>query len=201
MIKKMIAAITILIFGFIATPVYALTVFIDLNGDMLYDSQDTFTPGDIFTAGVYADVDNAHGGLVGFGVSMNYDEPPISVNGIPTQLANVLIDPQWNFLPAKSVAPGALTAGGSLLLSTGLIGTSVHLFDVTFQATATGISTLLMTDEIPNFGDFAGQDGFDYDASGELNFLSTQIRIIPVPPALILFGSGLLGMISFARRR
>jgi len=196
----MIATITILMFNFIAAPVYALTIFIDLNGDMLYDSQGTFTPGDIFTAGIYANVDNVHGGLVGFGVSLSYDEPPVSVYGVPTQLDNVSIDPQWNFLPVKSVGPGALTAGGSLL-STGLIGTSVHLFDVTFQATTTGISTLLMTDEIPNFGDFAGQDGFDYDASGELNFLSTQIRIIPVPPALILFGSGLLGMISLARIR
>jgi len=200
MIKKLIASSTILLLGFITVPAYALTVFIDLNGDMLYDSQDTFNPGDIFTAGVYADVDNTHGGLVGFGVSMSYNEPPINVYGVPTQLSNVLIDPQWNFLPAKSVGTGTLTAGGSLL-STGLIGTSVHLFDVSFQATVAGFSTLLMTDEIPNFGDFAGQDGFDYDASGELNFLSTQIRVVPIPPALILFASGLLGMISLARRR
>ena len=94
---------------------------------------------------------------------------------------------------------GFATAGGSQLFgsSTGI----VHLFDVTFRAGAPGTSILTMTDEIPNFGDFAGLDGFDYDASGELRFLTTEIKVIPVPPALMLFGTGLLGLISFARRR
>ena len=201
MIKQMTTSIVLLTLGLFTAPVGALTVFIDLNGDMLYDSQGTFIPGDIFTASIYADVDNAHGGLVGFGVSMTFDEPPISVNAVPTQLSNVVIDPQWNFLPTKSVGAGVLTAAGSSLFGS-FVGSSVHLFDATFVATANGISVLTMTDENPSpFADFAGLDGFDYDASGELNFLSTEIKVVPVPPALVLFGSGLLGIISLARRR
>ena len=199
MIKQMTTSMVLLTLGLFTAPVGALTVFVDLDGDMLYDSQGTFIPGDIFTASIYADVDNTHGGLVGFGVSMTFDEPPISVNAVPTQLSNVVIDPQWNFLPTKSVGVGVLTAAGSSFVS--FVGSSVHLFDATFVAMANGISVLTMTDEIPNFGDFAGLDGFDYDASGELNFLSTEIKVVPVPPALVLFGSGLLGIISIARRR
>ena len=199
MIKQMTTSIVLVTLGLFTAPVGALTVFTDLDGDMLYDSQGTFVPGDIFTASIYADVDNAHGGLVGFGVSMTFDEPPISVNAVPTQLSNIIIDPQWNFLPTKSVGVGVLTAAGSSFMS--FVGPSVHLFDATFVATANGISVLTMTDETPNFGDFAGLDGFDYDASGELSFLSTEIKVVPVPTALILFGSGLLGIISLARRR
>jgi hypothetical protein len=199
MIKQMTTSIVLVTLGLFTAPVGALTVYADLDGDMLYDSQGMFVPGDIFTASIYADVDNAHGGLVGFGVSMTFDEPPISVNAVPTQLSNVVIDPQWNFLPTKSVGVGVLTAAGSSFAS--FVGPSVHLFDATFVAMANGISVLTMTDEILNFADFAGLDGFDYDASGELSFLSTEIKVVPVPPALILFGSGLLGIISFARRR
>jgi hypothetical protein len=100
------------------------------------------------------------------------------------------------------VGAGVATAGGSSFLSS-FVGPSVHLFDLTFLATASGTSILSMTDEIPGFGDFAGLDGFDYDASGELIFLDTQIdiNVVPIPPAIVLFGSGLLAVISFARRR
>ena len=199
MIKQMTTSIVLVTLGLFTAPVGALTVFIDLNGDMLYDSQGTYVPGDIFTASIYADVDNAHGGLVGFGVSMTFDEPPISVNAVPTQLSNIIVDPQWNFLPTKSVGAGVLTAAGSSFMS--FVGPSVHLFDATFVATANGISVLTMTDEIPSFGDFAGLDGFDYDASGELNFLITEVKVVPVPAAVWLFGSGLIGLIGVARRK
>lgn len=199
MIKKMTASIVLITLGLFTVPVGALTVFVDLDGDKLYDSQGTFVPGDIFTASIYADVDNAHGGLVGFGVSMTFDEPPISVNAVPSQLSNILVDPQWNFLPTKSVGVGVLTAAGSSFMS--FVGPSVHLFDATFVAMADGISVLTMTDENPNFADFAGLDGFDYDASGELNFLSTEIKVVPVPAAVWLFGSGLIGLVGVARRK
>ena len=200
MIKQMTTSIVLVTLGLFTAPVAALTVFVDLDGDMLYDSQGTFVPGDIFTASIYADVDNAHGGLVGFGVSMTFDEPPISVNAVPDQLSNIMIDPQWNFIPTKSVGVGVLTAAGSSLFGS-FVGPSVHLFDATFVAIADGISVLTMTDEILGFRDFAGLDGFDYDASGELSFLSTEIKVVPVPPALVLFGSGLAGLFLGARRR
>lgn len=199
MIKQMTTSIVLVAISLLAAPVSALTVYADLDGDMLFDSQGIYAPGDVFIASIYADVDAVHGGLAGFGVRMAFDEPPVSVNAVPAQLDNVVIDPVWNFIPLKNVGAGFLTAGGSQLFgsSTGI----VHLFDARFMATSTGSTLLAMTDEIPNFGDFAGMDGFDYDASGELNFLTTEIKVIPVPPALMLFGSGMLGLISFARRR
>ncbi|MGB5398023.1 MAG: hypothetical protein WBN96_12805 [Gammaproteobacteria bacterium] len=199
MIRQITTSFMLVALSLLAAPVSALTVYADLDGDTFFDSQGTYNPGDIFTAGIFAEVDDVHGGLAGFGVRMSFTEPPISVNAVPAQLDNVSIDPVWNFIPLKSVGVGFVTAGGSQLFSssTGI----VHLFDVTFRAGAQGISILTMTDEIPNFGDFAGLDGFDYDASGELIFLTTEIKVIPVPPALMLFGSGLLGLISFARRR
>ncbi len=201
MIRQITTSFMLVTLSLLAVPVSALTVYADLDGDALFDSKGTFNPGDIFTAGIFAEVDDVHGGLAGFGVRMTFNEPPISVNAAPTQLGNVLIDPSWDFLALKSVGAGLVTAGGSHLFNPPSVGVGVHLFDVTFRAGAQGISILTMTDEIPNFGDFAGADGFDYDASGELIFLTTQIKVVPVPPALMLFGSGLLGLISFARRR
>lgn len=198
MIKQMTTSIVLVIVSLVAVPASALTVYADLDGDKLYDSHGIFNIGDVFTAGIYADVDGAHGGLAGFGVRMNFGEPPITVNGVPTQQANIVIDPTWDFLPLTGVGAGVLTAGGSQF--GGSMGI-VHLFDVRFLATAPGISILTMIDEVPNFGDFAGLDGFEYDISGELNFLTSQITVVPVPPALMLFGSGMLGLISFARRR
>lgn len=199
MIKQMITAIVLATSGLFSISTSALTVFIDLDGDTLFDSLGSYVVGDVFTAGVYADVDDQHGGLAGFGVRLNYGEPPIRVNAIPSPLDNVVIAPQWNFIPLQSVAAGTVTAGASQLASSS-VGASVHLFDVTFQATALGTSILTMIDEIPNFGDFAGFDGFDYDVSGELQFLTTRVEIVPIPSAMILFASGLLGIISFARR-
>ena len=97
MIRQMTTSIVLAALSLLAAPVSALTVYADLDGDALFDSQGTFNPGDMFTAGIFAEVDDVHGGLAGFGVRMSFTEPPISVNAVPTQLDNVLIDPIMEF--------------------------------------------------------------------------------------------------------
>ena len=124
MMKQTMTSILLLALAAFAAPAGALTVYADLDGDMLYDNQASFTPGDVFTASIYADVDNAHGGLAGFGVAAFFDEPPISVYGVPSQAANNIIDPQWNFLAFTSVGVGTATAGGSTLPAVGFVGPS-----------------------------------------------------------------------------
>ena len=110
MIKQIAAAAFLSIFCFFSTSSVALTVFVDTNGDKMHDSLATVAPGDVFTVSVFAEVDNLHGGLAGFGVNMSFDEPPLTVNALPSKMDNVQINPsEWDFLPAKSVGTGVLT--------------------------------------------------------------------------------------------
>jgi len=186
---------------FVGSSAQALDVFVDFDGDIIHDADYFVNIGDVFTGTVYANVDAAHGGLAGFGVLMQFNEPPITISDIPNKASNVVTAPLWGFLPTSSSGLGSATSGGSILgFPTGLSG-SVPLFDITFLAENFGSSLISMTDENQGFSDFAGFDAFDYDASGELNFLASTVHVVPIPPAIYLFFSGLSCLWMSARRR
>ncbi|VAX13554.1 hypothetical protein MNBD_GAMMA24-1195, partial [hydrothermal vent metagenome] len=82
-------------------------------------------------------------------------------------------------------------AGGSPFNTTGMIddpkGVPVYYTDLVFNAAGTGFDTRVT--ELPNV--------WKLTSAGDLSYVSA----VPVPAAVWLFGSGLLGLVSVARRR
>lgn len=81
----------------------------------------------------------------------------------------------------------------------GLAGTTTLLGTFTFEGTNEGLSAVTMTNNDTPAGDWFGVDGelavVDYTGA------SVQVNPIPVPAAVWLFGTGLLGLVGVARRR
>lgn len=193
---------TALFLGMTSSVAAAFDVFIDFTGDKAPDATHTVGPGALFTGGVYASIDNTNGGLVSFGAALNFDELVVSISEVPSKAANVSIDPAWEFLDTKSVGPGHADAGGNLLVfDVGLFGPAVHLFDVTFVAQRPGTSQLTwgLQDPTPGFANFVTFDGPIVD--GQVNFLNAEVHVVPLPAALPLLSSVLLGCGWLARRR
>lgn len=187
----------------LASPAHAVDVFIDFTGDQIGDAVHVVAPGEIFTGSVYASLDDTNDGLASFGVSLTFDEPPITISDAPSKLNNVTIDPQWSFVPTKSVGAGALDAGGSLDLfaTEGPHGPAVHLFDVVFEALNPGLTPLAwgLQDPTPGFDNFVAFDFTSLD--GDVSFMASEVQVVPVPAALPLLASALMGFGWLARRR
>jgi hypothetical protein len=81
----------------------------------------------------------------------------------------------------------------------GLAGTTTLLGTFTFEGTNAGISAVTMANNDTPAGDWFGVDGelavVDYTGA------TVQVNPIPLPAAVWLFGTGLLGLIGVARRR
>lgn len=81
-------------------------------------------------------------------------------------------------------------------------------FGVVLMSTSDWISGYSLPGSIPGLNDLIGVYGFGESWSGgvmvgrvELAFNSVTVSAVPVPAAAWLFGSGLLGLISVARRK
>ncbi len=113
--------------------------------------------------------------------------------------AGDMVDPSLNLssysVPGDAGYFGETTwsnsAGGSPFNTTGMIddpnGVAVYYADILFNSTNTGFDTRVT--ELPNV--------WKLTSAGDLSYVSA----VPVPAAVWLFGSGLLGLVSVARRR
>lgn len=192
-----IASCLVLVGALIAAPSgNALTVFADFDGDKVHDGAISVANAAPFVLSFYAEVDNAHGGLTGYGVELSYGEPPIGV----VAPADVVSDGQWTLPETVSVASGSVEAFDGDLF--GSFTGTVHLFDVTFAALAPGTTTMNIGNihpALPLFDGFAGFDGFVYDA--EVSFQPTVVTVVPEPGVLVLLSLGVLGFSCLAKLR
>jgi len=181
--------------------VSAITVFTDFDGDMNHDA--VLTPSSTpFKGTVYADVEAdfmaAHGGLLSYGVRASNIPPPL------LDITEIVSDAGW-LLP-DTIDPNLPPPTDVVDVFDGTIGTGrsglVPLFEITFDVTGAGITDFSMEDVFPDntsFDGFVAEDGFVAD--GSIDYLDTEINTIPIPAAVWLFGSGLLGIIGIARRK
>lgn len=195
-------AMTLITFFAASQSGHALTVYADFDGDMLHDANVNVAPGDSITVGVYASQTAAevaaNGGLNGFGVDLNTNGLRVTGDSI----ANIVLDPQWNFATQKNISdPAAATARaiGNTLTPGGFGDLIVHLFDIDLDIPAMqGESYLLNFSDIP--GDtFVSNNAFVYDA--RIVFAESSVSAVPVPAAVWFMFTGLATLVGMGRNR
>ncbi len=175
----------------------APVVYLDFNNDGLQDTTTNVNTGDSLTASLYiSGIDSSFGGLLSWGIQTLFDNTLLSAN-------NYQIEPQW-FLEGINNKIDNTTGTVDLLASafTGSTGT-LKLADIIFDTSIDGLAFINLGNinpELPNFVGFAGVDGHNYDP--EITFINATVNIaaVPVPGALLLFISGLVGLIGFNKR-
>ncbi len=176
----------------------APVTFFDFDNDAVADANWTVTAGDTFTVDVYvSNVDNAHSGLLSWGVELDFSQSLLSGNSYS-------IAPAWPFAGVNNQIDN--TSGKAELLASALTGStgSMALFSIEFTATDAGVAALSLQELYPSnasFTGFAGADGYDYDAEVVFDSVNVTINPVPLPASLWLFASGLAGLFVHARRK
>ncbi|BAZ94310.1 ornithine/acetylornithine aminotransferase [Thiohalobacter thiocyanaticus] len=152
-------------------------------------------PGDSLSFDLLIDFsgDPTFGGAIDF----FFDNSLLSFQGFTTATTTLVLDPAYDRSP-DPVSSGleGLAFGSDSGLEAGIVGT------LTFQALAAGDTALTMavtTDPLKG-GDFYSAVTYQQQA---VTFLGSQVEVsaVPVPAAVWLFGSGLIGLAGIARRR
>ena len=181
----------------LSPPSMAQSVFFDVNGDSIWDPIIIAPVGSTVSADIFTDIDDTHGGLVGWGLEVNYESSNAALLNPCCETGS-----DWN-LP-EDIDDSTL---GSVSMVDGRIGSGiaapppVYLGTISFEITNGGPWVLSMQNVFPNdpnFDGFVAADGFVYDDT--LNFLSSQVNV-PIPAAVWLFASGLVSLIGFTRRK
>ncbi len=178
-------------------------VYLDFDGDGLQDSSVNAVLGDTLTASLYvANVDGLEGGLIGWGARINFDNTQLFANSYN-------IDSQW-FLASSSNNVDNANSNAELFASrigTGLTGT-IKLADISFDTLSVGSSLLTMGELFAANTSFIGFGGanapsYNYDAEIDFSAANAAINIsaVPVPPAILLFLSGLAGLVGVKKFR
>jgi hypothetical protein len=162
-------------------------------------------PGEVATFQLWADAADVGGFLAG-GLDLFYDSAILTYNDNFAFDAGFATDPSFSRtgdncfadLVAGCTVPGeingiafgnfnGLAAGGPILVGS-----------LSFNGLGPGVSPLTMTDNDTPAGAWFATDG-----SGPLvvDYGSGQVSVVPLPAAVWLFGTGLLGLIGIARRR
>ncbi len=138
---------------------------------------------------------------LGGGTDIFFNATVLSFQSFDFSSTTLVLDPAFGRLPDADVLPGKLEGmafgnfGG--LSGPGVIGT------LTFQAIAVGDSALTMavTTEALKGGDFISDNTFGPQV---VNFGSANVSVVstvPIPAAVWLFGSGLIGLAGVAAKR
>lgn len=199
--KILISGMAALVVGLgVSTTSAAQSVFFSAEPDGTRDPLISAPPGSSFTAHIYADIDDMHGGLVSWGVEVGYDPSKAQLT-VPC----CETDPQWTLPETIDTS-----VSGKVSMVDGRIGDgiaappAIYLGNISFEITDEMGWILWMQDVFPDsdgFNGFVAADGYVYD--GSIEYLPTQVNVsaVPIPAAAYLFGSGILGLIGIARRK
>jgi hypothetical protein len=174
-----------------ATGATASTVFVD-------PASLTVSPNDVFTVTVRADFTDV-GGVTAGGFLLTWDNNLLSLTSTSDLIpGNVFAGGEQ--ITASSVDYGFATFS-TLFGETTILDVYSLTFQVAADAATTSTQALL---SIGAVGDvWTGADLITDVTPPPANFLDATINIsaVPVPPAVWLFASGLLGLVGVARRR
>ena len=153
------------------------------------------------TLNIYADITPAEA-VNSYGVRANYEARGGS-NLLNVPAGGVVSDAQWvlnDTIEIDNVAKTADVFDGTL--GSGVSGPAVALFSITLQSgSQTGIVDFIMQDAFPddpNFDGWVTPAGVSLD--GLITYLDTEIRVVPIPGAGILFASSLLGLFGLRKK-
>ena len=166
-------------------------------------SSNAISIGGVVTFDMYADAADV-GGILAGGLDLFYDSGVISYNGdfafdagFPTDLGFSRLGDDC----ATSLVTGCGSSGeinGIAFGDFGGIANGLTLVgSLSFTGAALGTSLLTMADNEYPAGSW-------YDASGNLismDYGCCGLVVVPVPAAVWLFGSGLLGLVGLSRRK
>ncbi len=156
-----------------------------------------YSPGDTITIGVGDTLSltvratEYPGGTSGGGVVVDYSAGTGFVSA-----ATVTFPTEWNFIADSTID----NAGGTVTASTvGFPGATTATFDlaiITFTANAVGSFYMGLSELASN--PFFLSDGTTLAMP---TFNGANVSVVPIPPAIWLLGSGLVGLIGMARRK
>jgi len=173
-----------LVLGLLPLPASAIVI--------LVPSTTTLSPGQSFDIDVLSDNPAGAGDLISFGFDI---DPYGQASGL--SLDSIQIGSLFDTDVSSVADVGGVISLGTTPGSTD--GQTVTLATLSFTATGSGVQQLLVSGFLsdgPDYGLYFDDYFFDQDVIAQ-----TTITIVPVPAALLLFGSGVLGLAAIARRR
>ena len=204
--RFLILSVTLLMaLGLVTMASAAPMTFFDFDGDAAADTS-LFVPnvGDIFTADLYiTGIDTTYNGLQSMGIQVNFDNTQINVLSVAANGTNWFIPDVVNNRFNNSI--GFASIGGGRF--GGLTGT-ILLGTIQFECMGPGVSVLAMAELIP-YDTGADPDSFVspippdpahvYDK--EIIYGFASVTQAPIPGTVLLFGSGLVGLLAIRRRK
>lgn len=183
----------------VASAATILEFNIDFDQDGTFDTGTRIDlwPGDTITSDIYVSVledtgGDAADGLFGWGLVIEYDYLTVT-NAIPNYaLWPVSINP-------SILLPNSVTVEQSTPFESSRTGNDLLLFSLTFECVGVGEDVLFIWDKSPDTGDVITLGGVLLDE--QFPFELATVNNVPIPGAVWLLGSGLLGLIGTGLRR
>ena len=191
----LIVAITMAL-GLASMASAALTFQLDFGQDGTYENYYELLVGDVVSIDLY--VSNvADPGLISMGFDIVYDPAQLAVveSGTDIDWANWYLG-----TGVMQYAPELEMKGGRM--QPGLSGDLIKLATIEFECIALGLSELWLfdSDRGGSFDDFVLADGTVHDGEIKDGIMVAQINNVPIPAAVWLLGSGLLGLVGLRRK-
>lgn len=198
--------------GLVTMASAAPMVFFDFDGDKAADTSLVVYLNDTFTANVLVSIDDLSslGGLVSAGVTVDFDVTQLAALSATAAVGSPFPTPDapWSFKSADDFDNTAGTADIGAGTIAGFNGPIVlPIGTVEFRCIAAGVSTLLtlkLFPDEPGFDAFVTGDGtvLDFNTDPDLRVVFGSAEIgVPIPGTVLLFGSGLVGLLAIRRRR
>jgi len=143
-------------------------------------------------------------GLFGGGSLVGWDAGLVTLDNVALNLAGLdagLSCPGAPFCAPVSSNPTQVgfSPSGGFLLADG--AGSTLMATLTFTAIADGSAAFTIADDLATFGGYANLVGAPISVANIGTSVTIGTAVVPVPAAVWLFGSGLLGLVGVARRR
>ena len=193
-----------LFFAFVAAPVHAAaTVWFDMSsekgmGDMAPDEAWILKPSEVVWVELYVDIDES--GLFGQQTSIYFDSDQLEVTPGTIVDSSVWGFMPWTKLPGDvGVLPNGQVGMGGGDNSEGMEAGTIHLGTLELHCIIPGVSTLRADVYDSTMVNWVLSDGTILDDA--ILWPTAKISNAPIPGAVFLLGSGLLGLMGIGRKR